>query len=239
MIWCNSRADRTVGIKVSHRLIVHWTKRILVIQYVMTNKLIPGRGFFMFTGIITHLGQLKKIDGALFTFKAPESFCKHLGKGESVAVNGVCLTVLGKKEDNFAVEIMPETAKKTMLGKLRKDDLVNLELPVSTQTLLSGHIVYGHIDGVGKILNISSQGNSKILTITYDKQIGKYIVEKGSIALNGISLTIISIKPAKFSVGIIPHTLKSTMLSQIKIGDLVNIEVDILAKYLEKLIKKN
>lgn len=130
---------------------------------------------------------------------------------------------------------MPETAKRTMLGRLKIGDLVNLELPVSLTQLLSGHLVHGHVDGVGTIKKIQKEGNSRLLTITISRDLNKYIVEKGSIAVNGISLTVINVG-LDFTVGIIPYTWQHTMLKQTKLGDSVNIEVDILAKYLEKIL---
>ncbi len=191
----------------------------------------------MFTGIISHLGKLTKAEDSVFTFSAPKTFCASLKKGTSIAINGACLTVTSKPRSNaFSVEIMPETLKRTMLGKLKVDDLVNMELPVTANTLLSGHIVQGHVDGTGKVEKIKKEGNSRLFTIKIPSLLSKYIVEKGSIALNGISLTVICAQASYFTVGIIPYTWKRTMLSKLQPGDLVNIETDILAKYLEKLI---
>lgn len=199
----------------------------------------PERGFFMFTGIITYLGKLDKREKSLYTFKSSDSLVKKIGPGDSVAVNGVCLTVAGQKsKDTFSVELMPETLRKTMFCKLKVNDLVNLELPVKPSSMLSGHIVQGHIDGVGIIKKITPDKNSRLLTIAIPSRLAKYMVEKGSITVNGISLTVISADKSHFTVGIIPYTWRNTMLKQAKIGDLVNIEVDILAKYLEKLLRK-
>lgn len=193
----------------------------------------------MFTGIITNLGKLQSRGGAVFTFAASPSFGRKISKGTSVAVNGACLTVVKTNKQAFTVEIMPETRNRTMLGKLRINDLVNLELPATPETFLSGYLVQGHIDGIGVIKKIIPRGSSKILTITIPKPLAKYVVEKGSIAVNGISLTVISAKPNSFTVGIVPYTWKQTMLHKVKIGLRVNIEVDILAKYLEKLLRKS
>lgn len=192
----------------------------------------------MFTGIITHIGKLNKRNHSICTFVADQSFCKKLKKGTSVSINGVCLTVFDKpKDDAFCVEIMPQTLKKTMLEKLEDDDLVNLELPTTTKTLFSGHIVTGHIDGVGVIKEVKVDGNSRVLTITMPQNLGRYVVEKGSIAINGISLTVIDVAPTYFTVGIIPYTWEHTMLPKIRVGDSVNIEVDTIAKYVEKLLE--
>lgn len=189
----------------------------------------------MFTGIITHLGRLKEKKGSRFRFIIDERLREKIKKGESIAVNGACLTVTDIDNSIFSVDIMPETQKKTMFGELKISDSVNLELPTTIQTFLSGHIVQGHVDGVGTIRKIKNQGNSKILTIAIPKDLARYIVEKGSIAVNGISLTVIEVLHDSFTVGIVPFTLKHTVLNQSKVGDLVNIEVDILAKYIEKL----
>lgn len=188
----------------------------------------------MFTGIITHTGKLKKKEKQLFTFSASGDLLKKLRKGESIAVNGCCLTIINVSHSTFDVEIMPETQKKTMIQTLRAGQIVNFELPVSAITLLSGHIAQGHIDGVGKIAKIQKEGNSQILTVIIPKDLRRYIVAKGSITLNGISLTVIDAENDYCTVGIIPYTWKNTMLNKIKVGNLVNIEVDIIAKYIWK-----
>ncbi len=192
----------------------------------------------MFTGIITNVGKLTKKEQALFTFQTDKAFCKIIENGTSVAINGICLTVCTKTSNTFSITVMPETVKKTMIGGLEVDNLVNLELPVTPETFLSGHIVQGHVDATGTIIKIEEQGNSKIVTIEIPEYLNKYIVEKGSIALNGISLTVIECTPLCFTVGIIPYTWEHTMLQQINVGDKVNIETDILAKYIEKLVGK-
>lgn len=190
----------------------------------------------MFTGIINDLGKLKTKQGAVFTFEASSAFCRKVSKGVSIAVNGACLTAVGKTRRNFIVEIMPETLRRTALGKLQTGDLVNLELPATAQTFLSGHLVQGHVDGIGVISKIAPRGNSKILTVTVSQALSKYLVPKGSVAVNGISLTVISARRGRFTAGIIPHTWKNTTMRQTKIGGEVNVEIDILAKYLEKLL---
>lgn len=192
----------------------------------------------MFTGIISYLATLEKKENSTFSFKTSQSFYKTIGKGSSISVNGVCLTIINKSGDhNFSVNIMPETAKRTMLGRLKIGDLVNLELPVTATQPLSGHLVQGHVDGVGRVKRIRKEGNSRLLAITISKDLDKYIVEKGSIAVNGISLTVIGVNLREFTVGIIPYTWHHTMLKHARIGDFVNIEVDILAKYIEKLLQ--
>lgn len=189
----------------------------------------------MFTGIITNLGKLYKKDGAVFTFATDPGFCKKLKNGTSIAINGVCLTVSGKLSSHtFSVEVMPETLQKTMLGSLKTDNLVNLELPLTPTDFISGHIVQGHVDGLAKLIEINEQNNSHILKFQINPKLSKYIVEKGSISVNGISLTVIETAKLFFTVGIIPYTWRNTILHTIKKNDFVNIEVDILAKYIEK-----
>jgi len=191
----------------------------------------------MFTGIITNLGKLQKKEKTIFTFTADNMLLKKLDKGASIAVNGICFTILQKPKGNsFSVEIMPETEEKTNIQYLQINDSVNLELPATADTFLSGHIVQGHVDQTVRIKNIKKVGNSYAFIFSLPSKLKKYMVKKGSITINGISLTIINIDKNSFSVGIIPHTWKNTMLSGAKIGDFVNIEVDVLAKYIEKLI---
>lgn len=192
----------------------------------------------MFTGIITHLVKLKAKDGTMFTFATAKTFHKRVVEGVSVAINGACLTVTKKGEDSFSVGVMPETLRKTMLGKLKLRDLVNLELPVTPETLLSGHIIQGHIDEIGRIKKTEKDGDSRLITIQVNSSLTRYIVAKGSIAVNGISLTVISATKNSFTVNIIPYTLQHTMFFTLKRGDFVNIEADILAKYIENLLKK-
>lgn len=193
----------------------------------------------VFTGIITHVGSIVEKTSKTLTVQSHKKLIKKLKNGTSIAVNGICLTVVGLKNNTFTIDFMPETSNKTNIQYYQKGTLVNLELPATSETFLAGHIVQGHIDGVGRITDITKKGNSRIFTFSIPKSIEKYIVDKGSIALNGISLTVINVENDKFIVGIIPHTWDKTMLHAAKIGDFVNIEVDILAKYVEKLISKN
>ena len=191
----------------------------------------------MFTGIISHIGKVKSFQNNQLLVKADRSLIKQVKNGDSVAVNGVCLTVIDKRADLFQVEVMPETLKRTALGGLKSGDIVNLELAMKAADRFAGHIVQGHIDGVATVKSIKQKGNSRLFTFEVPKQLGRYIVEKGSIAVNGISLTVIDASNKTFTVGIIPYTWKHTMLSQAKVGDRVNIEVDILAKYIDKLAR--
>lgn len=190
----------------------------------------------MFTGIITHIGHLRERDRGRFTFGVDKTFVSKLREGDSVAINGTCLTVVEYKDDWFVVEMIPETVRRTMFESLELGDRVNLERPVSGMQLLDGHVVQGHVDGVGEVVSIEDEENSREILVRVPKDLEKYIVEKGSIAINGISLTVIEIVDSVLKVGIIPHTWEVTMLSDVKPGMHVNLEVDILAKYLEKLI---
>jgi riboflavin synthase len=161
-----------------------------------------------------------------------KNFISKLKIGSSVAIDGVCLTVTKKTADTFFADVMPETWKKTMIGSLKKGNEVNLELPMKADGSLDGHIVQGHVDGIGTLKNIKKLKDSTILSFSTQREIAKYLVPKGSITINGISLTVIDIKRGQFSVGIIPHTWKNTMLHNLKKEDEVNLEVDVLAKHI-------
>lgn len=195
----------------------------------------------MFTGIITEIGTVKKIfrdrENTAFTIAAPKT-SKGLKKGDSVAINGACHTVVQKIKNNFVVESMPETLRRTNFGDFEIGSKVNLERPVGVSGSFDGHFVSGHIDGVAKIVKIEKDKNSKILTLEIPKSLSRLVVEKGSIALDGISLTVISIRGNNIEVGIIPHTLKVTNLGIRKIGENVNVEADLLAKHVAKLLNK-
>jgi riboflavin synthase len=191
----------------------------------------------MFTGIITHLGTVKKKTNTDLIIATDKTLLKKLEKGTSIAVDGICLTVVSKDTTSFSINFMPETAKKTNIQYFKTGTEVNLELPATIDTLFSGHIVQGHVDSVGTIRSIHKEGNSRIFAITIPKSLTKYLIEKGSICLNGISLTVIAGSNDEFTVGIIPHTLEHTMLHAALVGDVVNLEVDALAKYVEKIVK--
>ncbi len=194
----------------------------------------------MFTGIINHLGKLIKNKKSTFVFKAKKDFYQKLEKGMSVSANGTCLTVVDlPTKQSFSIDIMPETVSKTMFKTLKINDVVNLELPLTLNDFISGHLVQGHVDGIGIIKKIEQNGNSKILTISYPIELSKQIIKKGSITINGISLTVISVNRKSFNVGIIPFTYANTMLRNIKIGDMINIETDLIGKYIEKNLNKN
>ena len=189
----------------------------------------------MFTGLIEEIGIIKKIEqkngGKVFEISA--GFSQELKIGESVAVNGACQSVISKTQDTFSVFSMLESLKKTNLNYLKINDSVNLERAMILGNRLDGHIVQGHIDSMAKFLSLKNQGDATIFKFEYDT---KYIVEKGSIAINGISLTVSEVGDNYFCVSIIPQTLERTNLKFLKTGDFVNIEVDIFAKYIEKFL---
>jgi len=198
-------------------------------------------GFFvvrMFTGIITETGTVASVSRSNIAIRVSTPFVRKLRRGTSVAVDGACLTVVAKDARSFTADIMPETQKRTALGALRRHDTVNLELPATPSSFLSGHIVQGHVDGTGVLEKIRKEGTSHILSFSVPRSLARSVIEKGSIALNGISLTVINASVSGFTVGIIPHTWKTTALHKLKRGGRVNVETDILAKYVEKIIKQ-
>lgn len=192
----------------------------------------------MFTGIIENQGTIIRKSENQLEIKAAGDLMGKISEGLSISVNGICLTATRFDKNSFEVDFMPETRDKTNINFLKIGDQVNLELPATPETFLSGHIVQGHVDGTGILTEIQEDDNSRILKISTPKNISKYLAYKGSVALNGISLTVISAEDNLLTVGIIPHTWNKTMLHTLKNGDHLNIEVDILAKYLERLIKK-
>jgi len=192
----------------------------------------------MFTGIIEEIGTIDSIKAgvksSILTIQGNLIF-DDLHIGDSVAVNGVCLTVAGYSRNTFKADVMHETLNRSSLGSLRKGSRVNLERAMSANGRFGGHIVSGHIDGTGKITKIEKDDNAIWYTIITNKSIMRYIVEKGSVAIDGISLTVAKEKDNNFSVSIIPHTAKATILSQKSVGDTVNLENDMVGKYVEKL----
>lgn len=192
----------------------------------------------MFTGIIEEVGSVKNIGGGKIEILA-DKVLEDVNLGDSIAVNGVCLTVVSFDEKAFKADVMPETLSRTSLNNARKDTKVNLERALTLSKRLGGHIVSGHIDGVGEIIFLKEDKNAVLMKIKTDKNILKYIAEKGSVALDGISLTVAEVASNDFTVSLIPHTREITNLKYKKIGDLINIENDVIAKYVEKLFKNN
>lgn len=193
----------------------------------------------MFTGIIEEIGTIKKINktaqSANLIIEA-KLIINDLKTGDSLSTNGVCLTVSAIKNNLIYVDIMNETIKRSNLYLLKENSKVNLERALQLNSRLGGHIVSGHIDGIGTIVSIKKDSIAIWYEIKTDFKIMKYIVEKGSITIDGISLTIAKVNKLNFSVSIIPHTATQTILSLKKIGSLVNLENDLIGKYVEKLI---
>lgn len=193
----------------------------------------------MFTGIIEEVGIVEKIkkanDVARITISA-SLIVKDAKEGDSIAVSGVCLTAVEVFQNGFLADISKETLSKTNFGNLRLGAKVNLERSVTLQTRLGGHIVLGHVDGCGRITSIEQNGDYSTIRIAYPKELSRYMVYKGSIAVEGISLTIANLVDDWFEVAIIPKTWNKTNLSSLGVGDIVNLETDILAKYVERLL---
>lgn len=193
----------------------------------------------MFTGIVEEVGKIKAIkkgkNSARLVINA-KKVLEDVKLGDSIAVNGVCLTVTEFSNSEFGVDVMHESLRKSSLSTLKNDSSVNLERAMLLNGRFGGHIVSGHIDGTGKIINIKNDDNAIWYTISAKDKIMKYIIEKGSITIDGISLTVANLSESDFSVSIIPHTQEETILKMKKIGDIVNLENDCIAKYVEKLL---
>ena len=196
----------------------------------------------IFTGIIEELGVVKStaINGAsgCITIKA-KKVLEGTQLGDSIAVNGTCLTVTSINSDGFSADVMAETVKRTSLSQVGKGDLVNLERAMILNGRFGGHIVSGHIDGTGTITKYTKEENAIWVTIKAPDEILDLIVEKGSICIDGISLTVATVSDQDFQVSIIPHTAKETTLIHKKVGSLVNLENDIVGKYIKKLMENN
>ncbi len=192
----------------------------------------------MFTGIITHIGVFQKRSKNTLFFSATADFVSSLKNGNSIAINGVCVTITNTKKAEFSVEIMPETVKKTMFGLLVPGTKVNLERSLGSQGRFEGHMVQGHVEGVATVIDIKKQDEASWLFLfKTSPELLRYIVPKGSIAIHGVSLTVIECGNGQFSVGIIPYTFEHTNFSQLHISDLVHIETDIFARYIGKFLK--
>lgn len=189
----------------------------------------------MFTGIIEEVGTVKaRKTGILELYASKVLEDVHLG--DSIAVNGVCLTVTSFTSQSFCVDVMPETFRRTSLGALTIGSKVNLERAMAANGRFGGHIVAGHVDATGTISNLKKEGNAIWVTVETPASLLKYMIEKGSITIDGISLTIAAVTDHDFSVSIIPHTGEETTLLQKKIGEAVNLECDMIGKYVEKLL---
>jgi riboflavin synthase len=197
----------------------------------------------MFTGIVEEAGRVTAIhasgSGARLEIAAP-LVASDAALGDSICINGVCLTVTAREGSGAAARLsfdaVPETLRRSTLGELRPGDAVNLERSLAVGARLGGHIVQGHVDAVGRISALRREGNATLVTVVAPHEVMRYVVEKGSIALDGISLTIAACTQDQFTVSIIPHTWQVTNLRHRRAGDRVNLEVDILAKYVERLV---
>ena len=199
----------------------------------------------MFTGIVEEIGTVVDFEASQNILRIKVQASKVLEEtylGDSISTNGVCLTVTGIGKNHFYADVMGETVRRSNLGTLKKGDKVNLERAMAANSRFGGHIVSGHIDGKGKITSYEKEGNAVWITIDTGKEVLKYVVEKGSIAIDGISLTVAYVDDREFKVSIIPHTSEETTLLKKKIGEEVNLECDVIGKYVEKLLgfnKKN
>ena len=194
----------------------------------------------MFTGIVEEMGQIRSIvrgaSSAVLSIEA-DLILENLKIGDSVAVNGVCLTATSIGAGGFTADVMHETLNRSSLGALQKGSHVNLERAMIANGRFGGHIVSGHIDGTGTIGSIQKDDNALWYTILADAKLLRYIVEKGSVTIDGISLTVADVQSDRFAVSLIPHTAKVTVLGEKRTGDIVNLETDIIGKYVEKLMK--
>ena len=201
----------------------------------------------MFTGIVEGCGTVAELalaaDGAGARLRVQAPWLDGLGLGDSVAVNGCCLTVTELTPDGFAADVMAESLRRTALGRLERGAVVNLERPLAVGDRLGGHLVQGHVDGLGRVLDRRRLGEgpdggaSEAVRVGLDGNLARYVVEKGSIAINGVSLTVVAAGSDWLEVALIPHTLAATNLGLLRPGDEVQLEVDVLAKYVERLLE--
>jgi riboflavin synthase len=193
----------------------------------------------VFTGLIADLGEVTAIEsdreGA--TLQIGTRLAGELGDGDSIAVNGVCLTATRVGAGSFAAQAMRETLERSALGELAVGGRVNLELPLRATDRLGGHVVQGHVDGTGTVGEIREEGFSRVLRIDSEQDLRRYLVEKGSVTVNGVSLTVSALYDGGFEVSLIPETLERTNLGGVEVGDRVNLEADILAKHVERLLE--
>jgi len=194
----------------------------------------------MFTGIIESLGEVVNIvnEGTNVHYTIKSNFTQELKIDQSVAHNGVCLTVIAIKNDEYTVTAIQETLQKTNLNSLHINDAVNLERGMKLGDRLDGHIVQGHVDQIGKCINIKKENGSWLFTFQYDSSLGNITIEKGSITVNGTSLTVVNSNENYFSVAIIPYTFENTIFKNIKIGNVINLEFDVIGKYVARLHKR-
>jgi riboflavin synthase len=190
----------------------------------------------VFSGIVEEMGAVARFDGARLEIRARKAL-EDLQVSESIAVAGVCLTVVARYEGGFAVDVVPETLSRTNLGQLRPGAHVNLERSLALGGRIGGHLVQGHVDGLATITSIDADGNSLRISFKAPASIMKFVVKKGFVALDGVSLTVAGRTKAGFSIALIPHTREITTFGERKVGDTVNVEVDMTAKYVEQLVE--
>ncbi len=208
----------------------------MVICWLQDVSNLKGRDERLFTGIVEELGTIRSITGGSLVIGASKVL-EDVKLGDSIAVNGICLTVTDFDSAVFKADVMPETIRRTSFRSLGKGSQVNLERALTLSTRLGGHIVSGHIDGTGKIVSFTEEGNAILMKISADDDIIGHIVEKGSVALDGISLTVASVDSGSFTVSLIPHTREVTNLGTKKAGDPINIENDVVGKYVERFMQ--
>jgi riboflavin synthase len=194
----------------------------------------------VFTGLVADLGTVAGVDATDdgVRLAIASRLARDLREGDSVAVNGVCLTATDLDGDAFCADVMHETLRRSSLAEVRPGARVNLELPLRAHDRLGGHVVQGHVDGIGAVRSARDDGFARVVTIEADPALLRYVVEKGSIAVDGVSLTVARIDEGSFDVSLIPETLERTNLGAARPGTPVNLEVDILAKYVEKLVTR-
>jgi riboflavin synthase len=188
----------------------------------------------MFTGITEELGKVSLLQPNKLVVRA-RKVLEGTGIGDSVSVNGACLTIVEFGSDYFSMEVVPETMRRTNLGLLKVGDEVNLERPLALGSRLGGHLVQGHVDERGKVVSLRPEGDAVIIRFQAPREVMRYVVVKGFIAIDGISLTVVERDETSFTVSVIPHTRQNTTLGKRRVGDTVNLEVDIIAKYVEAL----
>ncbi len=191
----------------------------------------------MFTGIVEEVGVVAKISDNGMTVRATK-VTEDLKLGDSIAVNGTCLTAVSFDRTEFSVDLSPETMRRTSLGELPVGGPVNLERALLASDRMGGHIVQGHVDGTGRVMSTKRDRDSTIFRIRVPKRLNRYIVEKGFVAVDGISLTVVKRGASSFTLAVIPYTLANTNLAALSVGDRVNLEADILAKYVESLLDR-
>jgi riboflavin synthase len=191
----------------------------------------------VFTGLVMDLGEVQAVEqtGDGVRMRIGTTLAPEIKPGDSVAVNGVCLTAVAVSDEGFRAEVMNETVQRSSLSALEPGSSVNLELPLRATDRLGGHFVQGHVDGLGEVASVTEDGFSRRVRIAAGPQLMRYVVEKGSITVDGVSLTVASVDGESFTVALIPETLERTTLGGVSAGTNVNLEVDVLAKYVEKL----